>query len=825
MRPLKLKISAFKSYGGKEEIDFEKLGNDGIYLITGKTGAGKTTIFDAISFALFGSPSGKIDEVSTLRSKYAQEDIPTFIELTFSYKNKIYYIKRNPSYERKSKRGKFETVTEASKVEFHLPNGKILTKKNEVNEKIKDILGVNEIQFRQICMIAQGAFAKFLFAKTPEKESIFREIFKTANYETLEKKMKEKYKKVEDEDKLLTEQIKSFKERVECSKDFESDFFEENKKNIDFSEFLNELILFQEEKNKKLKSGIEDIETNKKIVEKNLDIAKEIEIKKEKLEELKKEKSEEEINFENYKKNLEKHANEENKIYELNTRKEIIKNDLEKYSELKNLEDEKSDLEKLVFEKENKKDDLKNQIELESKKLEILKEKKESLEKSSRNIFKLESQLEELKNQIEKLEELKKLFEDYCEKKENKKNYEAEVQNLEKIENKILDEIKKNNNLLKNKEEEFTKFETIEKNFADFSLKKNKISNDLKNLENLKTLNSEISKTSIEYNLKLKEFKESQESYEAQDKISRNLRKIYNSNQAGFLAKTLIENKPCPVCGSKVHPKPAFTLEIENINLEEVEEEEKKSKEIFLKMNELSANCGEILKEIEVKKKNLQKNLRDFFEIENIEKEKIGEWIVNKFSSLKYEMKKIDDVRYTLSIEMDNGRNIIISGACSSGNTARASECTCNILNHLGYQVDMNYISNHEEFKLGDMRDAHNLDFDIDIDKIAIENEILPNLKNKRKYNETEELQQDFLKLMDYLSRYKPFEIPSTNFSFHSSSFIQTNQYNYYLVGAENKECVDSIYLFRDMKIPFNNLTITFLGKITFGTCLYDKLK
>ena len=75
--------------------------------------------------------------------------------------------------------------------------------------------------------------------------SIFREIFKTANYETLEKKMKEKYKKVEDEDKLLTEQIKSFKERVECSKDFESDFFEENKKNIDFSEFLNELILFQ----------------------------------------------------------------------------------------------------------------------------------------------------------------------------------------------------------------------------------------------------------------------------------------------------------------------------------------------------------------------------------------------------------------------------------------------------------------------------------------------------------------------------------------------------------------------------------------------------
>ena len=284
MRPLKLIVSAFKSYGGKEEIDFTKLGNDGIYLITGKTGAGKTTIFDAISYALFGSLSDGTSENMTLRSKYAKEDVATFVELTFSYKNKIYYIKRNPAYERKSKRGKNKTTTENAKVELHLPDGKVLTKKDEVAKKIKDILGVNEDQFGKICMIAQGAFAKFLFAKTPEKESIFREIFKTTNYETLEKKMKEKYKKVEDEDNLLTEQIKSFKERVECSKDFESDFFDENEKNLDFSEFLSELILFQEKEEKNLKNKIKKIEGDKKNVEKNLDIAKEIEIKKEKLE-------------------------------------------------------------------------------------------------------------------------------------------------------------------------------------------------------------------------------------------------------------------------------------------------------------------------------------------------------------------------------------------------------------------------------------------------------------------------------------------------------------------------------------------------------------
>ena len=117
MRPLKLIVSAFKSYGGKEEIDFTKLGNDGIYLIAGKTGAGKTTIFDAISYALFGSLSDGTSENMTLRSKYAKEDVPTFVELTFSYKNKIYYIKRNPAYERKSKRGKNKTTTENAKVE------------------------------------------------------------------------------------------------------------------------------------------------------------------------------------------------------------------------------------------------------------------------------------------------------------------------------------------------------------------------------------------------------------------------------------------------------------------------------------------------------------------------------------------------------------------------------------------------------------------------------------------------------------------------------------------------------------------------------------
>ena len=105
MRPLKLKISAFGPYSDVTEFDFTKLGKGGLYLITGDTGAGKTTIFDAITYALYGEPSGKNREVSMLRSKYANDSTPTEVELVFSYRDKQYTIKRNPEYERESKRG------------------------------------------------------------------------------------------------------------------------------------------------------------------------------------------------------------------------------------------------------------------------------------------------------------------------------------------------------------------------------------------------------------------------------------------------------------------------------------------------------------------------------------------------------------------------------------------------------------------------------------------------------------------------------------------------------------------------------------------------
>ncbi len=189
MRPLSLKISAFGPYAGVTEINLEKLGKSGLYLITGDTGAGKTTIFDAITFALFGRPSGENRESSMLRSKYAAPETPTEVELVFTNGDEKYTVKRNPEYERPAKKGDGMTVQKADAT-LILPSGDVVTRLKEVDAAIRNIIGVDRDQFTQIAMIAQGDFLKLLLAETPKRQQIFREIFKTGYYRTLEERLK-----------------------------------------------------------------------------------------------------------------------------------------------------------------------------------------------------------------------------------------------------------------------------------------------------------------------------------------------------------------------------------------------------------------------------------------------------------------------------------------------------------------------------------------------------------------------------------------------------------------------------------------------------------
>ncbi|MDI6414294.1 SMC family ATPase [Solobacterium moorei] len=187
MRPIKLVLSAFGPYASKVELDLSKLGENGVYLITGDTGAGKTTIFDAITFALFGKPSGDIRDVKTLRSEYANEEIETYVELDFIYHDEEYHIYRRPEYTymHVQKNGEVKQRSKATDAYLILPNGDRIIKPTEVTKQVEQLLGMKRDQFRQIAMIAQGSFLEILNADTKERGKLFEKVFMTSKYSVL----------------------------------------------------------------------------------------------------------------------------------------------------------------------------------------------------------------------------------------------------------------------------------------------------------------------------------------------------------------------------------------------------------------------------------------------------------------------------------------------------------------------------------------------------------------------------------------------------------------------------------------------------------------
>lgn len=218
MRPIRLTIAGFGPYAGTQELDFEKLGKSGLYLITGDTGAGKTTIFDAITYALFGAASGENREVNMLRSKYAGPEQPTFVELMFSYDGKIYTVRRNPEYERAKARST-GTTKQIADAQLTYPDGRIVSKLREVDKAITGIIGLNREQFAQVAMISQGDFRKLLQADTRERQKIFRDIFGTGLFVSLQEQLKSRTAQVQGELRQTSASIRQYVEGIVCVED------------------------------------------------------------------------------------------------------------------------------------------------------------------------------------------------------------------------------------------------------------------------------------------------------------------------------------------------------------------------------------------------------------------------------------------------------------------------------------------------------------------------------------------------------------------------------------------------------------------------------
>ena len=220
MRPIKLIISAFGPYAECETIDFEKLGNKGLYLITGDTGAGKTTIFDAFTYVLYGKSSGKTRSSSMLRSKYAKPDVPTFVKMEFEYRNKKYVIERNPEYERPKIHGEGTTTQGANATLIYPDKDTPVTGSSNVTVAINELIGLDYEQFTQIAMIAQNDFLKLLLADTDERRKIFSKIFNTYPYEKLQLKLGDEAKRlrrlVDDQNKSISQYI----DGIRCSDSF-----------------------------------------------------------------------------------------------------------------------------------------------------------------------------------------------------------------------------------------------------------------------------------------------------------------------------------------------------------------------------------------------------------------------------------------------------------------------------------------------------------------------------------------------------------------------------------------------------------------------------
>ena len=545
MKPLKLTLSAFGPYAGETVIDFTQLGGQGLFLVTGDTGAGKTTIFDGITFALYGETSGGVREASMLRSKYAEPETPTYAEYIFEYKGAVYTVKRSPDYERPKTRGKGMTMQKGEALLTFSDGRAPVTKLKEVNQAVTDLIGLDMKQFTQIAMIAQGDFRKLLLADTEERSNIFRKLFHTDIYKVIQEKLKFEAGGLDKAYKELLRSIRQYTEQVRYSVEdplgqqwalMEKNGFEGNLE--EGLEVLEQFLKADKDTlkalNKQIKENDAKLENMNQLFGK---VHKEADAKarKEKLLE------EREILFpqlEQAQKDAENAAKEPEEIQQLIFSIQKEKEKLDRYTNLEKLISEIEDASVLIEKLKTDSTALQNR-QKETKA--VLEEKQKEYQATDRT----EKEKAETDFQKEKIDSLYAGVYKNC-------------GNLEFLLTKIM-------NLETQAKEMKTQSEQMKKELADLEeqivsggnleARENSLIMRLQQIQKMKDQQKRCQILEKEAESKRKAYLiASQKRTEIKEFLNR-MEQAYLDAQAGVLAAGLQEGMPCPVCGSVHHPK------------------------------------------------------------------------------------------------------------------------------------------------------------------------------------------------------------------------------------------------------------------------------
>ena len=586
MKPKKLTISAFGPYADRMDLDFTQLGGGGLYLITGDTGAGKTTIFDAITFALYGEASGEIRKGEMFRSKYAKPEVRTFVELTFTYRGKDYTVKRNPEYLRPKDRGQGMT-TEKANAELIFPDERQpVTKSTEVTKAVTQLLGLDQRQFRQIAMIAQGDFQKLLLAGTADRSEIFRKMFHTEIYQELQNRLRDAAKarwKTYDEKKRS---ISQYLTGIVCPEDavFQKELAKLKKEKFDGEvmrgmELLALCIEMDQERLSRLEEERSALGTQ--MEQQNRLLGKVKESRKRQEEKAQKEKELEELIPEE----AEKRQKSEQADREASVCKKLeiqIRTGQESLELLRKMKQEKEEL--LERRKElqtaaEEKEGLRTEQEQAKAQITEQKEQEEALSGTETLLARAEQKETQVR---ERLETMTSYREAVLAANQKAAVLTEELKHLQEQENALSVQM------------ETTAVRLAER--QDAALQE----------EKWRQAGKEFSQLLRNWTAAEREWKEKQEAYRKSLEIRNDVRETYQEMerlfldaQAGILAENLTEGTPCPVCGSVHHPALAKKAEHapDKEALDQKKEELQKQNEVTAALSEAAGNFGRQTKE------------------------------------------------------------------------------------------------------------------------------------------------------------------------------------------------------------------------------------